>query len=66
MCLGEIRATGDVMLNDVIADVRGVQISSRASFESGSLHSCPALSVVSCPGPLSPLVPALPACGLQK
>lgn len=44
------------MLGDVIADVWQLQISSSGSSRAGLLHSCPALSVVSRPGPLSPLV----------
>lgn len=48
--------SGDVMLGDVIADVWQLQISSSGLSRAGLLHSCPALSVVSRPGPLSPLV----------
>lgn len=61
-CPGEIRGKGDVMFDDVIAYVQGVQISGRG-FSEPALHSCPALSV--CPAPaLYPPVPALPVCEL--
>lgn len=41
---GSIRGKGDVIFDDIIADVQGVQISGRSSSEQ-TLHSCPSLSV---------------------
>lgn len=63
MCAGEMRGKGDVMFDDVIADVQCMQISDCGSSEP-ALRSCPALSV--CPAPaLYPSVPALAVCELE-
>lgn len=48
-----MRGKGDVIFDDIIADVQGVQIRGCGSSEPAP-HSCPALSVCVPPGPLSP------------
>lgn len=53
---GRIRGKGDVIFDDIIADVQGVQISGCGSSEL-ALHSCPVLSVC-------PALPFIPLCQL--
>lgn len=54
----------DVMFDDIIADVQGVQISGCGASEP-ALHSCPVyIAVCPAPAPLDPLVPALSECKL--
>ena len=52
-----VRGKGDVMFDDIIADVQRVQISGRGSLEP-ALHSCPALSCV----PPEPFIPLCQLC----
>ena len=57
VCVCVCRGKGDVMFDDIIADVQGVQISGRGSLEP-ALHSCPALSCV----PPEPFIPPCQLC----
>lgn len=61
--LGEMRADGDVMFDDIIGHVQEAQIS--GSFEE-ALHSCPALSRRSRPHPSSPTATTRHLCQLWK
>lgn len=57
VCVCVCGGKGDVMFDDIIADVQGVQISGRGSLEP-ALHSCPALSCV----PPEPFIPPCQLC----